>query len=442
MVSITAVVIDLKVDFAELFTAIANEPWALLLDSCDHPGSDYDFIFRQPEQTITSTANWPAQLQQLLAQLPSYKGPDGVPFQGGLAGAWSYDAGRALERLPAQAKRDIELPEIAVGLYTQALIRCRKTDTTWLVAPQDQLEVLRIFWQTKGSLPAPTREFKLTAAWQSNMTTADYLHKFSRVQEYLHAGDCYQINLAQRFSAPFSGDPWGAYQRLRIINRAPFSGFMRLTNGAILSHSPERFLHVDAHGKVQTKPIKGTRPRAADAETDQALADELQHAVKDRAENVMIVDLLRNDLSRVCKPGSVHVPQLFALESYPAVHHLVSTVEGQLEHPQQALELIAACFPGGSITGAPKIRAMAIIDELEPQRRSFYCGSLGYISQHGETDTNIAIRTLVTHADTIYCWAGGGLVVDSDGPAEYQETRDKVAKILPVLSTTHTAEAT
>lgn len=439
--SITAVAIDLEVDFAELFTAVAEEPWALLLDSCEHPSSRYDFIFRQPEQVVTRSNDWPAQLQQLLAQLPKYQGPVDIPFQGGLAGALSYDAGRALERLPTLAKRDIDAPEIAVGLYTQALIRCRQTNTTWLVAPQQEIEALTRFWHSQSTSAKPTAEFNLTGSWQSNISAADYQRKFAQVQGYLHAGDCYQINLAQRFSAPFSGDPWRAYQYLRASNRAPFSGFMRLPEGAILSHSPERFLQVDADGNVQTKPIKGTRPRANDANADQALANELQHAAKDRAENVMIVDLLRNDLSRVCLPGSVHVPQLFAIESYAAVHHLVSTVEGKLEHPTQALELIAACFPGGSITGAPKIRAMEIIDELEPHRRSFYCGSLGYISQQGVADTNIAIRTLVTTAEHIYCWAGGGLVVDSDGVAEYQETLDKVAKILPVLSATLATEA-
>ncbi|MEA3588774.1 aminodeoxychorismate synthase component I [Pseudidiomarina sp. 1APP75-27a] len=440
--SITAVSIDLKVEFAELFAAIADEPWALLLDSCEHPQSEYDFIFRQPEQTLTVNDNWPEQLRQLQAQLPAYDGPATVPFRGGLAGAFSYDAGRALEHLPSQAERDIALPEVAVGLYSQALIRCRKSGATWLVGRSDEITELSAFWRKQLKQIKPgSKLFQLNADWQSNMSRADYLQKFVRVQDYLHAGDCYQINLAQRFSAPFSGDPWAAYLQLRAANQAPFSGFMRLSDGAILSHSPERFLHVSATGLVQTKPIKGTRPRGKDSQTDSALAYELQHAAKDRAENVMIVDLLRNDLSRVCQPGSVQVPKLFAIESYPAVHHLVSTVEGQLESPQQALELVAACFPGGSITGAPKIRAMEIIDELEPHRRSFYCGSLGYISQHGETDTNIAIRTLVACNHTIYCWAGGGLVVDSDGAAEYQETLDKVAKILPVLSSTLEADS-
>ncbi len=434
--SITAVVVDLKSDFNTLFSAVADEPWALFLDSCDHPNSRYDFIFRQPEQVLTDITDWPQALQSLLAQLPDYQGPSKVPFQGGLAGAFSYDAGRALEQLPNHADSDIALPDIAIGLYSQALVRCRQTHTTWLVAPAQQLAELEQFWHAQQQNDAATYNFQLTSAWQSNMTAADYQAKFNQVQDYLHSGDCYQINLAQRFKASFNGDAWAAYQYLREANKAPFSAFMRLPQGALLSHSPERFLHVSPAGSVQTKPIKGTRPRGDSEASDQALADELRSATKDRAENVMIVDLLRNDLSRVCLPSSVNVPKLFAIESYPAVHHLVSTVEGQLQANATALDLIAACFPGGSITGAPKIRAMEIIDELEPQRRSFYCGSFGYISQHGESDTNIAIRTLVASSEHIYCWAGGGLVVDSNGEEEYQETLDKVAKIVPVLAAT------
>ncbi|WP_241967795.1 aminodeoxychorismate synthase component I [Pseudidiomarina homiensis] len=428
------------VSFAELFSAIAMQPGALLLDSCGHPNSRYDFIFWQPDEVVTARESWPQRLQQLMAQLPDYDGPSELPFQGGLAGAWSYDAGRALEQLPERAVADIDLPEIAVGLYSRALIRDHASDRIWLLAPESEIAHWQTFWQSfwKEQTTAQTNatDFALTSAWQSNMSQADYLTKFAQVQDYLRAGDCYQINLAQRFTANYEGDEWAAYQRLRATNQAPYSGFLRWSDGAILSHSPERFLHVDEHGKVETKPIKGTRPRDPDPSRDQALAAELQAAAKDRAENVMIVDLLRNDLSRVCRPGTVQVPKLFAIESYAAVHHLVSTVKGELNTTQQPLDLLAACFPGGSITGAPKVRAMAIIDELEPHRRSYYCGSLGYISQHGVSDTNICIRTLVAEQGRIHCWAGGGLVVDSEGAAEYQETLDKVAKILPVLAST------
>ncbi|MDX1706224.1 aminodeoxychorismate synthase component I [Pseudidiomarina sp.] len=431
--SLTAVVLPLTARLATLFARCAAEPGALLLDSCDDHAGEYDFIFRQPVAMLTDTARWPQQLARAMEQVPAYDGPADLPFQGGLAGAFSYDAGRALEDLPELARADIPLPELAVGIYTQALIQRRSDRTTWLLAPQHHIDELQAFWLAEAEASS-AGEFLLTSVWQSNLSATDYADRFQKIQDYLLAGDCYQINLAQRFTAEFSGDPWQAYLRLRERNNAPFSGFMRLEDGAIMSHSPERFLAVDPHGKVETKPIKGTRPRHDDPERDQQLAQELATSEKDRAENVMIVDLLRNDLSRLCLPGSVKVPRLFAVETYPAVHHLVSTVIGQLADSNQAVELLAACFPGGSITGAPKIRAMEIIEELEPHRRSFYCGSLGYFSQHGQADTNIAIRTLVAAQNQIYCWAGGGIVADSECADEYQETLDKVARILPVLA--------
>lgn len=431
--TLTAIELPVQSPFAELFDRCAHEPWALLLDSCDHPHGHYDFIFRQPARVVTTSADWPYQLAQALAAVPPYSGPADVPFQGGLAGALSYDAGRALERLPTQAAADITLPELAIGVYHQALIRRRSDGMTWLLAESDQLEALATFWRATPTAK-PATPFSLCSEWTSNLTEAEYHQRIARIHTYLQAGDCYQINLAQRFSATYQGDPWVAYNYLRGSNKAPFSGFLRLPDGAVLSHSPERFIQVSATGLVETKPIKGTRPRSSDPRHDQLLAQQLAESAKDRAENVMIVDLLRNDLSRCCEPGSVQVPKLFALESYPAVHHLVSTVTGQLRADQTPLTLLAACFPGGSITGAPKIRAMEIIDELEPHRRSFYCGSLLYISQHGVADSSIAIRTLVAQQGQIHCWAGGGIVADSEAANEYQETFDKVAKIIPLLT--------
>lgn len=431
--TLTAIELPLQSPFAELFERCAQEPWALLLDSCDHPHGRYDFIFRQPAAVVTDSNNWPQQLRQALATVPAYHGPAELPFQGGLAGAFSYDAGRALEQLPAQALADIELPEIAVAVYHQALIRRRSDGVTWLLAEQQHLAALKQFWLQPHTTTSDIA-FSLTTDWQSNLSATGYQRRFLKIQDYLQAGDCYQINLAQRFTATYQGDPWQAYLHLRQHNNAPFSGFFRLPSGAVLSHSPERFLQVSASGAVETKPIKGTRPRSDDAIQDRANAEQLAQSAKDRAENVMIVDLLRNDLSRCCEPGSVKVPALFAIESYPAVHHLVSTVTGQLRHDQSALDLLAACFPGGSITGAPKIRAMEIIDELEPHRRSYYCGSFAYISQHGAADSSIAIRTLVAYQQQLFCWAGGGIVADSEGSSEYQETLDKVAKILPLLA--------
>jgi para-aminobenzoate synthetase component 1 len=251
-------------------------------------------------------------------------------------------------------------------------------------------------------------------------------------RSYLKEGDCYQVNLAQRFVANCQGDPWTAYQTLRVLNAAPFSGYLNLPEVQILSSSPERFLKL-TDGIVESKPIKGTRPRKQNDAEDQQQIQQLINSTKDRAENLMIVDLLRNDISKTCKKGSVKVPEIFAIESYATVHHLVSTVTGVLADNQSALDLLKSCFPGGSITGAPKIRAMEIIEELEPNRRGIYCGTIGYMGFNGNMDSNIAIRTLVHSNNTIRFWAGGGIVNDSVVEEEYQETFDKAAAILDLL---------
>lgn len=264
------------------------------------------------------------------------------------------------------------------------------------------------------------------------MTKATYAAKFQQVQEYLRSGDCYQINLAQRFKAPYQGSEWQAYKKLERVNQGPFSAFVRTELGAIISVSPERFLQVKDR-LIETKPIKGTRPRSDNPTTDRLAAEDLASAEKDQAENLMIVDLLRNDVGRVAKPGTVHVPKLFDVESFPAVHHLVSTIRAQLDDKYSNADLLRASFPGGSITGAPKVRAMEIIEELEPHRRNAYCGSIGYLSRHGQMDTSITIRTLVAEQGELHVWAGGGLVADSQCDSEYQETLDKLSRILPLL---------
>ncbi|WP_448547789.1 aminodeoxychorismate synthase component I [Thalassotalea fusca] len=439
-----------------LFAKIANLPWAIWLDSCasDHVDSQFDIMVWQPVKTITTVGKQTdifdtatratetasgdplelleSQQQALFAQYIVEQ--SALPFHGGALGYFSYDLGRRFETLPSQAVRDIDMPEMAVGLYTHAIIFDRKSNKYWLICPEKQRSTIteQINAWLQQALDNP--EFKLTSAWQTNITKAEYQQKFQQVQSYLQSGDCYQINLTQRFNASYDGDEFAAYCKLRQANKAPFSAFIRLPEFAILSISPERFLQV-RNGHVQTKPIKGTVPRSDDPTQDAANAKQLLSSEKDRAENLMIVDLLRNDLSRVCEAGSVKVPKLFDVESFPAVHHLVSTVEGKLSENESPHDLLRASFPGGSITGAPKIRAMEIIDELEPQRRSIYCGSIGYLSACGHMDTSITIRTLVGKDNQMYCWAGGGIVADSQVDAEYQETFDKVNKILPILGT-------
>ena len=446
-----------KITPLALFTPISRQPWAIWLDSCHsaHIDSRYDIIVWQPLVTLTTldetthihhvATNRHEQSKKdpltLVKNLQAKIFPnspdtcDGLPFHGGALGYFSYDLGRRFETLPSQAAKDIPLPEMAVGLYQQAVIFDHQKQSCFLVCPEQlrkQTEKdIQSWLQDNGRSTSPA--FALTCDWHSNMDRAAYAEKFNRVQDYLRSGDCYQINLAQRFSAGYRGDEFNAYLALREQNRAPFSAFMRFEQSAVLSISPERFLRLD-QGKVQSKPIKGTRARSNDEAIDKANAEALRQATKDRAENLMIVDLLRNDISKTCRPGSVQVPELFAIESFPAVHHLVSTVEGELAQGFDGSDLLRGAFPGGSITGAPKIRAMEIIDELEPHRRSVYCGSIGYLSTCGNMDTSITIRTLICHDQHIHCWAGGGIVADSKVDCEYQETFDKVEKILPVLS--------
>jgi len=436
----------------ELFAHFASQPWSMLLDSADasHPNSRYQIMVAEPVATLHCQAGVTILTDEhgshhytadpfkvldcaLKRYFPEQRHSD-LPFVGGALGYFSYDLGRYLERLPTEASADLALPDMALGLYHWALIYDQQQKQLWYTDYRQDAE--RHWHQLQQKLhPELPRQhcFSLQSDWQANMTPQEYQQKFARVQEELKSGNCYQINLAQRFSAAYQGDEWLAYLQLRQKNTAPFSAFIRLPAAAVLSISPERFLLLK-DGQIETKPIKGTRPRGLCAQTDRIEADTLRSSTKDRAENVMIVDLLRNDLGKVCQPGSVEVPALFAIESFPAVHHLVSTVTGTLAPPNTACDLLRAAFPGGSITGAPKISAMQLIEQLEPHRRSVYCGAIGYISSTGQMDTNIAIRTLVCEQGQIHCWAGGGLVADSKVDSEYQETLDKVAKILPVLS--------
>ncbi|MEZ8103990.1 aminodeoxychorismate synthase component I [Vibrio cortegadensis] len=440
----------------QLFSLIEAQPWAMLLRSAstEHIDSRFDILVAQPiatlktkgeitevqrldqgyssNETIQSTDD-PFSLlshyQNLL--LPSQNCELDVPFVGGALGYFSYDLGRRVESVDSIAVQDIDCADMAVGLYEWAVIVDNKESKAYVIGLNVEQHWQWLNQQVPDS--SDRSPFKLTAPWQSNMTKATYSEKFHHVQNYLLAGDCYQINLAQRFCAPYLGSEWNAYQSLEAFNLAPFSAFIRTDEAAIISVSPERFLELN-QTKIETKPIKGTRPRSKDEKLDREYANDLAHAEKDQAENLMIVDLLRNDIGRVAKPGTVHVPKLFDIESFPAVHHLVSTIRADLDAQYQAADLLRACFPGGSITGAPKIRAMQIIEELEPHRRSVYCGSIGYISRHGRMDTSITIRTLVAEENMIYAWAGGGVVADSQCDSEYQETLDKLCRILPILT--------
>ena len=360
-----------------------------------------------------------------------------LPFVGGAIGYFSYDLGRRIEILPELAAHDIDIPDMAVGIYDWAAIFDHQSQRACLVAAPDCEQDLE-HWEKILTAPAPLTpaaygtSFQTTSEVIPEISFSEYATAFARIKRYIVDGDCYQVNLAQRFSASVSGASWDAYLRLRNLNPAPYSTYFAVPECSILSSSPERFLQV-RDCVVESRPIKGTRRRARDPVEDRALAAELAESEKDRAENLMIVDLLRNDLGKTCAVGSVEVPELFAVESFATVHHLVSTIRGRLADGLEATDLLRGCFPGGSITGAPKLRAMEIIEELEPFRRTVYCGSIGYMSCDGKMDTNIAIRTLVHCAGRMYCWAGGGIVADSELDAEYRESLDKAAAMLDVF---------
>ena len=380
-----------------------------------------------------------------LNQASNIQNDQEIPFSGGLLGHFGYDLGRTIEQLPNIALDDIELPEMQLGLYTWAVIIDHQQQDSYLIGSdlinQTDFDALTALLcdPVKNSQSGQVDLFQLTSSFVSNVDEQNYTRALQKIDDYILSGDCYQVNFAQRFSAHCKGDPFQAYLTLREAAPTHFSAFIDTTQGAILSLSPERFLQVDKSKAVITQPIKGTQPRSLDPIQDQANIDYLHSSEKDQSENLMIVDLMRNDISKSCQLHSVKVPSLFAVESYQNVHHLVSTVTGQLEDSQTAIDLMRNCFPGGSITGAPKIRSMEIIDELEPHRRSVYCGSIGYISLCGRMDTSITIRTLLVENQNIYCWAGGGIVADSVIESEYQETFDKVNNLLNALRKSHSA---
>jgi para-aminobenzoate synthetase component 1 len=445
-------------DSVPLFEAVRLEPWPIFLDSGwpANQSGHFDIIAADPfvtfncrgrettvrkrKSTFSSRENPFILLQSELRRYSNQKTPlafPELPLAGGAIGYFSYDLSRRLEKLPTIALDVEDMPEMAVGLYDWVIVvdhhqqRCFLVGQGYDSRTWERWEALK-FHLSKASRSPPQPTFRLCSRIKSNMDRKDYHQAFENIQHYIRAGDCYQINLAQRFEALAHGDPWTLYRRLRLINAAPFSAYFVIPEGVVLSTSPERFLRVNVD-MVETRPIKGTRRRNSNFIADRKLALELQNSPKDRAENVMIVDLLRNDLGRVCAPGSIYVPSLCATESFATVHHLVSTVCGQLASGRDSIDLLQACFPGGSVTGAPKVRAMEIIEELEPHRRGIYCGSLGYIGFGGNMDTNIAIRTLVYNQGHLRFWAGGGIVADSVENAEYQETLDKAAAILQTL---------
>jgi len=450
---------------ASVFARAASLPGSALLESQSRVhGAHFSIICVLPFGTLctkdgtttltlqgtrTHTTESPFDLiKKLLAErrIPPI---EDVPFAGGLVGHFGYELRVFAEECEVRARNDLGIPDCRLGLYDAAAVFDHETRTICInsidlpgggsggIAPR-ALESL-IAEAVDGAPEAERPPIRGGGILSSNFTKDEYLRAVRRVKEYIAAGDVYQVNVAQRFIARAEIDPWALYTRLKERNPAPYAAYLDQGDFRIVSSSPELFLRLDPHSRmVETKPIKGTRPRSSDPDEDRRLAEELLASEKDRAENVMIVDLERNDIGRVCETGSVSVPELAAIESHPTVHHLVSTVTGRLRPDRDAVDLLTACFPGGSITGAPKIRAMEIIDEIEPVTRGVYTGSIGYLGFDGGMTLSIAIRTAVVRDDLCTFHMGGGIVADSDPEAEYEETLDKGRAFFEVLQCTMT----
>ncbi len=443
------------------FAPFAGDPVAVFLDSAAEGGGRgrYSYIAADPFRVITAgdgvkidgvaTAGDPFEL--LRREMRRYPLPAEIglpPFQTGAVGILGYELGRHLERLPKPAPNDLGFPDMVMGLYDTIASFDAKERRAWVVASdfsgsaaasRRRPAEARAAAMAERILQAPKLadvEWTARGAWRPEMSRSVYEKAVARVIDYIFAGDIFQANLSQRFigAIPAGLDPFMLYRRLRALNPAPFAAYLACgEGGAVVSASPERFLRLGADGSVETRPIKGTRPRGQTPEEDHKFAAGLRASEKDRAENLMIVDLLRNDLSRVCNLGSVRVTDLFNLESFANVHHLVSEVRGRLAPGRGAVDLLAATFPGGSVTGAPKIRAMEIIAELEPARRGPYCGSIAWLGFDGTMESNIVIRTMTLKNGTAVAQAGGGIVADSDPAAEYDETITKIRALLACL---------
>ena len=429
----------------ELFSLFRDRKHCFFLDSGMDPQKlgRYSFIGFDPEMTLTpKTGVDPfAELKALLEEYQlDYSGE--LPFIGGAVGYFGYELRHHVEQLPKEAHDDVQIPDSFFGIYDGAIVVDHLLEKVYLASPgffgnpeKWVAEVEKVITAAEGlHFPAQSSELasearpKLTA----NMTKTYYLKAIARIKEYIRSGDIYQVNMTQRFQCRTEASSYDLYTRLRNLNPAPFAAYLDFGMGQLLSSSPERFLQI-RNGKVQTRPIKGTRPRGATEQEDNANRLELMESEKDRAELLMIVDLMRNDLGRVCKTGSVKVMEMYHIEDYSTVFQLVSTVEGELEEGIHALDCIKAAFPGGSITGAPKIRAMEIIDEIEPTQRNVYTGSIGYVGFNGDADLNIVIRTILQKGDTAYFQVGGGIVWDSDAEMEYEETLVKAKALIEAL---------
>lgn len=447
---------------------LAAQPHCLFLDSAlrEPTLGRYSFLAADPFEVISLPVGSPQPFEKLREKLRRFTAntlPGLPPFQGGAAGLFSYDLSRSLEKIPAPRFDEFQIPVMVIGLYDTVLAFDHAERRAWVIsqgfpetepsargrrAKQRMDEVLGWLQESRPltpcaemsahgvsgrlSLSGPQHPVPGPPGLVSNFSEAGYLQAVQRAIDYIHAGDIFQVNFAQRLLYPARGSSLDLYLRLRNRNPAPFGAYFDLGEQQIVSASPERLLCIRDR-QVEARPIKGTRRRTSLAEADLFAGDELLQSEKDRAENIMIVDLLRNDLSRVCRAESVRVSKLCGLESYQFVQHLVSVINGELQPGKTPLDAIEAAFPGGSITGAPKVRAMEIIAELEPTARGPYCGSLGYVGFDGTTDFSILIRTILAAGGWWQLPVGGGIVAQSNPRQEYEETWQKATGMLRAL---------
>lgn len=439
--------INTKLSAFEIFTIFKDEKDSFILDSAMDKNKlgRYSFISSNPFKTLKYKNSKENPLDFLKEELSKYKVENNteLPFIGGAVGYLSYALGNYIENLPRSAKDDLNGYDLYFGLYDHAIVVDHLKEKTYIATPNLDIKkeeniVLNIEnkineAEINGVNPICYEEKEVPPTkLSSNFTKKEFENSVEKVRQYIKNGDIYQANLTQRFSGKTTLSSYELYRDLRKVSPAPFGAYLNFDDFNILSNSPERFIKcIDR--KLETRPIKGTRPRGKNIEEDLKLQEELRNSEKDRAELLMIVDLERNDIGRISKIGSVKVPELFVIEPYANVNHLVATVVGELDDDKDAVDAIKATFPGGSITGAPKIRAMEIIDELEPTQRNAYTGSIGYIGFNGDMDLNIAIRTVIKKEEDVYFQVGGGMTWGSDPSEEYQETLDKAQSIMKAL---------
>ncbi|WP_296644765.1 aminodeoxychorismate synthase component I [Romboutsia sp. 13368] len=439
--------INTKLNSFELFTIFKDDENSFILDSAmdKQKLGRYSFISSNPFKILKYKNTKENPLDYLQNELNKYKVENNthLPFIGGAVGYLSYDLGNYIEKLPRTAVDDTNIYDLYFGFYNWVIAIDHLENKTYIATPNLDVEKeneiiknieIKINESEKNGIDNICYEEKEVEKTRltSNFTKNEFENAVRKVQDYIRQGDIYQANLTQRFNGKTTLSSYELYRDLRRFSPAPFGAFLNFEDSHILSNSPERFIKcVDR--KVETRPIKGTRPRGKNKEEDLKLQEELKNSEKDRAELLMIVDLERNDIGRISKIGTVKVPELFVIEPYANVNHLVATVVGELDDDKDCIDVIKATFPGGSITGAPKIRSMEIIDELEPTQRNVYTGSIGYIGFDGDMDLNIAIRTIIKKDENVYFQVGGGMTWDSNPEDEYQETLDKAQSIMKAL---------